>query len=361
MTLLSSWRFLFVFQLLLLAWSKEDQLSVVWTGSKLGTRAYNMESVAIYEGKLDHAKFSPERYLRRRKLLCVVFIRASLQPSINLLTNAIHMGDSCDWAVIIYAGHDLSICKNEKLTKKLIHCKHSSEYQENSDKAIPKSVMYADLLPYLPKYQRVFLMDEDISLIGFDVNQFIKVWDCSFRNQPPPLIVQPLIAESNQYFTFVGVNAWKDSTIMATASGIVEQQVPAFNSVFFEWFVKRVLARTKSAGLQHGVDWGHDRSWCNAAKMYAREVLKWPSSASVCSILVGATPVHHMNTQSMQTKRENRTKFLAEGAVVVQKYINLFPTWVLTDILTSPNPMRSVYAKVGTLNRTCVRLGPGPF
>ena len=38
-------------------------------------------------------------------------------------------------------------------------------------KAIPKSALYSDLLPYLYEYKRVFLMDEDISLVGFDAKK----------------------------------------------------------------------------------------------------------------------------------------------------------------------------------------------
>lgn len=38
-------------------------------------------------------------------------------------------------------------------------------------KSIPKSVLYSDLLPYLSKYKRIFLMDEDISLLGFDMKK----------------------------------------------------------------------------------------------------------------------------------------------------------------------------------------------
>jgi hypothetical protein len=55
--------------------------------------------------------------------------------------------------------------------------------------------------------------------------------------------------------------------------GYIEQQVPLFDSIFFEWFVKRVLSQTKQWFMEYGIDWGHDRSWCNAAQMYVPDVL----------------------------------------------------------------------------------------
>jgi hypothetical protein len=38
-------------------------------------------------------------------------------------------------------------------------------------KSIPKSVLYSDLLPHLSEFKRIFLMDEDISLLGFDMKK----------------------------------------------------------------------------------------------------------------------------------------------------------------------------------------------
>jgi hypothetical protein len=82
--------------------------------------------------------------------------------------------------------------------------------------SIPKTALYKELLPLLPRYRRIFLLDEDILLHGFGiVNSFLfafenklyihtdlgslsTVWDCAFWPQPPPLIVQPLVLESIQ-------------------------------------------------------------------------------------------------------------------------------------------------------------------
>jgi hypothetical protein len=212
-------------------------------------------------------------------------------------------------------------------------------------KAVPKSVLYSDLLPYLSKFKRIFLMDEDISLVGFDFVKTMNVWSCAFHPFPPPLVVQPLIAESNQYFSFVGIKAWTGKGVMSSASGIVEQQVPMFDAVFFEWFVKRCLSLTKQDAINAGVDWGGDRSWCNAAKMYGREVLKQRKEYVHCALLVGGSPVHHLNTKAIATKRTNRKDFLKNGFDMVDKYVTLFPTWTILDITRSPNPLDTMHGR----------------
>ncbi|KAJ1442671.1 hypothetical protein B484DRAFT_414719, partial [Ochromonadaceae sp. CCMP2298] len=137
---------------------------------------------------------------------------------------------------------------------------------------VPKSVLYRELLPYLPAYKRVFLLDEDIHLEGFNYTRFERTWDCAFPH--PPLIVQPLIFESSQDLDFLNANAWSTKrTVLASGVAYIEQQAPLMDSVFFEWLVKRVLSRTVDAALTGGVDWGANRLWCNAAKMYAGVVL----------------------------------------------------------------------------------------
>jgi hypothetical protein len=219
-------------------------------------------------------------------------------------------------------------------------------------------VLYTEILPYLRNYWRVFLLDEDISLLDFQTSKFLTYWDCSFPNQDPPLIVQPLVDGGKQYIDFVNSGSWANSKYIASATGLIEQQVPAFNAVFFEWFVTRVLSLTKKYAMHYGVDWGHDRSWCNAAKMYSIHVLNWSESATVCAVLIKAPKIHHLNTRAMSFKKRNATHFRLSGNKVVQKYIDLFPTWVQTDLKRKPNPLDKTYGKnyqkIKDLNSTCV-------
>jgi len=158
----------------------------------------------------------------------------------------------------------------------------------------------------------------------------------------------------------VGRNYWKHTGVIASTVGIVEQQVPMFDSLFIEWFIKRVLVHTKPYAIALGVDWGHDRSWCNAARMYGRVVLRWEGYNSPCVLLVGSKPVHHLNTKSISTKRVNPDQFRANGNEIVERYSQLFPSWCLLDILTKTDPLarrnKQRYRQVHSLNETCVRL-----
>lgn len=51
-------------------------------------------------------------------------------------------------------------------------------------------------------------LDEDIGLHGFNPALFLSTSKCAFT--PRPLIVQPLIAESNQYLLFVNEKPWRE-------------------------------------------------------------------------------------------------------------------------------------------------------
>lgn len=347
----------------------------VFTGSKLGSTEYNKEMTAIDKGRVDYAT-SQLIGMRRNNLLCVTFVGANGTTLPSLVHENIQLlHPVCDWALIFYNGDTKiikKICNDVNVRGKHVHCRRSpatmqDRFMPNATDntrtsvtlSVPKTVFYQELLPYLPRYKKVFLMDEDISLSGFNASQFLLFWACAFPVSP--LIVQPLIYESNQYINYLNLNSWRRGTrnqIVASAAGLIEQQVPLFDAVFFEWFVKRVLVQTYNIALHHGVDWGHDRSWCNAAAMYAKYVLNYPEDYVHCAIFPQATPVHHYNHKSMSTKRDNRALFHANGVKVVQQYIDLFPTWVVVDVLVPNNPLDyrnyAMFRRVSSLNTTCL-------
>lgn len=347
-------------------------------GSRLGTTDYNLEHAVVKLGKRDFHR-AVMSTLARKELLCVTFLHTNDTVIENFVQNVLAMGSTCDWAAIFYKGSVSEIrstCDSVRIAKHMVHCKRSEETlhsryvtsgldtdgisnQSMVKLSVPKTVMYRDLLPLLPNYKKVFLMDEDISLQDFNVSTLLLHWECALS--PPPLIVQPLVFESNQYINYLNENSWrrKDrSRIVASGVGLVEQQVPMFESVFFEWFVRRVLALTRDTALVNGVDWGHDRSWCHAARMYGRYVLNYPEDSTPCAVLPRATSIHHLNYRSMGNKRENRTAFEQRGNTVVQRYIDLFPTWVVLDVLGANNPLdfrnSGLHRKVFQLNATCV-------
>jgi hypothetical protein len=350
-----------------------------WVNSTLLSTQYNMEREVIHLGITDYAATAAAPASARRELLCATFV---LGAASSLMANIDNRDVACDWAIVVYDGDASLVCNPLRLKQSVVHCGLVPEAVYDGlgmygqvrngstptllvvDKktgkprrpTIPKTILYTELLALLPKYKRVWLLDEDISLDGFDTSKFLRLWKCAFYPDKAPLIVQPLIAENTQYLRYVNARAWTKGGVIASGSGLVEQQCPAFDAVFFEWFLRRVLPLPRRVVLQNGVDWGHDRTWCNAARMYASEVLRWAGEQlfQACALLPGAPPVHHLNTRSMLSKRTQRERYRLGGRAVVQEYINLFPTWVLLDISRGPDPInKSEYKKVWQINPAC--------
>jgi len=355
-----------------------------WTGSRLNTTEYNYELELIELAKVDYLR--PAMDGKKKELLCASFVYGSLSASRSLFGNVDNSEVDCDWAVVVYDGDESLICNPLKLKSSVVHCRLIPEESfqglgmfglsttatplvkdKNTGRVrrptIPKTILYTELVPLLKDYKRVMLLDEDISLDGFGTKRFLQIWNCAFYPHVP-LVVQPLIAENTQFLQYMNARAWKSKKgVLASASGLVEQQVPAFDSAFFHWFLTRVLPITRPVVLANGVDWGHDRTWCNAAQMYAANVLQWASKEQglgvlpACAIITGAAPVHHLNTRSMTSKRTQRERYRLGGRAVVQEYINRFPTWVLLDISRGPDPTAQSsghrFIKVTSLAENC--------
>lgn len=116
---------------------------------------------------------------------------------------------------------------------------------------------------------------------------------------------------------------------------------------------------TKQYSLQYGIDWGHDRSWCNAANMYVREVLRWNTTSAPCMLVTQrGTAVHHLNKMTMKIIRGNANIFRKHAFLVVQKYVDLFPTWVGMDMLEPNNPLdpanKNKYHQVRRIDQQCL-------
>jgi hypothetical protein len=328
---------------------------------------FNKELEVINMGKIDYRK----RNRTRKPLLCVAFVKASAEPLKQLQTNMNVMKAECEWAVVFYDGTDGDISafcgpKSNKVQRKasripksvpddepaeieeertvitVVHCKRAVDTIERPTTSVeladgrvieqklsvPKTALYQELLPVLPYYEDVFLLDEDISLEGFKIQDLMRVWKCVYTEDIRPLIVQPLIVERTQYFPYVHLDAWKSMKrkVYAAATGLVEQQVPLFDAVFFEWMVRRVLSQTREIALKQGVDQSHDRTWCRAGIMYGKMILQRNytsfTSGGACAVIVGGyayTAVHHLNTRSLENKKANRAAYRDRAQDVLAK------------------------------------------
>uniref|UniRef100_A0A7S3M2X9 Uncharacterized protein n=1 Tax=Spumella elongata TaxID=89044 RepID=A0A7S3M2X9_9STRA len=350
----------------------------------------NQEMISIQAGRADYLKVLNHR----KSLLCVSFVNTDVSVLSLLSQNMVIMERQCDWVVVFYEGSAVDISsfcskalealhstsqQSYRKQNYLIHCKltqNTANRQEiifpfmngkptQERVSVPTSVLYQDILPYLPNYRKVFIMDEDTSLEGFNVQRFLQIWQCSFNNDFRPLIVQPLLAERTQMVPYVHADTWARAKgrVFSSSVGLVEQQVPFFDSTFLEWFIRHVLVHTREVALAQGVDQSLDRTWCRAASFYAAQVMhqNYTKRGDACAVIVGGpntTAVHHLNTRALQNKLVNRDLYRQKAQVVNEHYKFLFPTWVQSDIGRPVNPLDRIlgkkYRKYLTLNTRCL-------
>ena len=186
----------------------------------------------------------------------------------------------------------------------------------------PKSLQFLSLLELLPRYQRIWLLDADISLGGFRPDRFLLVAQCAFET--PPLVAQPLIAERTQSYKYLNADGWKSEQlalekkrrggaaavatgkpppVLATASAFVEIQAPLLDAVFFEWFLRFLVLPLAAPSHILGADWGFDALFCRAAALFAAHSAAAPEPGGraaaevgeVCLVVIAGTPVHHVD------------------------------------------------------------------
>jgi hypothetical protein len=221
----------------------------------------NQEWNAINEGR-EMVERELNSFQFRKHLLCATFVNSTHEASKkNLIKNMKSSYFDCDWAIVIYGGSKNVICNNHDYLKYFVFCDHTHALKKHPDlmanfQHIPKPLLYFDLLPYLPDYQYVVLFDEDISVQEFNFNVYNEIFHCSFYPAPPPLISQGLIREESQDFEFLRPSGWKDlPDVISSETYYIEQQMPFFNAIFFQWFVERVLARAVPMVIQTGSTW----------------------------------------------------------------------------------------------------------
>jgi hypothetical protein len=221
----------------------------------------NQEWNAINEGR-ETVERELNSFLFRKHLLCVTFVNSTHEASKkNLIENMKLSYSHCDWAIVIYGGSKHEICNNHDYLKYFVFCNHTHALKKHPDlmsnfQHIPKPLLYFDLLPYLPDYQYVVLFDEDISLQAFNFHIYNQIFHCSFYPSPPPLISQGLVREETQDFPFLRPSGWEYlPDVVASETLFIEQQMPFFNAIFFQWFVEYVMSRAVPKIIETGSTW----------------------------------------------------------------------------------------------------------
>ena len=136
---------------------------------------------------------------RLKPLLIATFINASRASSREIFyDNLERLENIADFAAVLYDGSPRAIrnfcgIREQSPTNPITYCRRAAISYSPDVKFIPKPLLYQDLLPYLPRYRKVLLIDEDISLSEFNATQFLHIWDCAFfPNHNPKLRLQGL-------------------------------------------------------------------------------------------------------------------------------------------------------------------------
>lgn len=277
--------------------------------------------------------FAIDRDVLLREFLSYNFSDSKLRFA-NAL-NSYKYTDSKNSASNSYGGSRAVGISEEEITNNNLYSKIETVEELVSilpyNKAVyPKALMFPQLLPYLNRYERVWLLDSDLLLKNFDVKRMLIIAECSF--DVAPIVFQPLIAEDTQAYSFLSYDRWmssaKDSGVLFAESVFVEIQAPVIDTKFFEWFIHSFIEPSFTTAIILGADWGYDELFCDAAKYYkivsdsisnrnsselpdgstprAENMIRKksaynrqniPNLPPLCGLVIGSAPLHHNNSK----------------------------------------------------------------
>eukprot|EP01036_Dinobryon_divergens_P023758 gene23758-32144_t len=209
-------------------------------------------------------------------MLCVTFTALQKDKSWrNILRNVKYAKERCEWVVVSYNSVD-EVLYSSRLTvieEVALWANTSAMVMRHSfgDRdGLMKPLLFDALLPFLRLYSKVWLMDEDISIVGFNFRSYFGIWDCAFDPaSPPPVISQPLI-HGNKYQPPFTKDGWAmyNNSVIAIRSAWVEQQSPILDARFFAWFIENVIFPLKNDFIETKSDFGYDQTWFIMADNY---------------------------------------------------------------------------------------------
>lgn len=258
----------------------------------------------------------------RAPLLCATFLSANPYALAFLDRNINASRGVCDWAVVFYKGEDATVAAYWNLTRnrgwgEVVHVALHRDVQYNIGNMgyLPKPLLYTHLLPVLRSFKRVWLLDGDMSLTGFNFSAYFAAERCAqTKHGAPVMLSQPVIAESSQSNSVVNLDFWDiggpegspSSMLLHTAAtywSFIEMQAPLVDARFLWWFVQQVLVPQMGVYVALQGDWGMDTTWCKAAQTYLRLSTPDPNpnaSSDVPPCLLVLVPMSHQASKAMQ-------------------------------------------------------------
>jgi hypothetical protein len=283
-----------------------------------------------------------------KPLLCATFASLTNAQSFdNLIENIKFGGNRCDWIVVPYKPKNgaeksestWSTSFKEKIARTASESKSTVTVLDD-DKRISstisngdelKPLLYHRLLPYLQSYEKLWLLDEDISIEGFNFERYFGIWNCAFhQDSPAPCITQPLMI--GKELAPFGNNGWKvfNDSIIAVKSAWIEQQAPILDAQFFSWFTLYFISPLYNEILKAKSDVGHDFTWCGAAKLWNSIKSDAMNSSSMdpnpaCAVILGGNPITHKDFQTIHDWHKNTSEWNQRSASLFNSYQAHFP------------------------------------
>eukprot|EP01035_Chromulina_nebulosa_P024822 gene24822-32326_t len=290
-------------------------ISVVVSSHQLSTYE---ETALVNARKLSALNLNPQK-----PMLCVTFTALQKDKSWrNILRNVKYAKERCEWVVVSYNSVD-EVLYSSRLTvieEVALWANTSAMVMRHSfgDRdGLMKPLLFDALLPFLRLYSKVWLMDEDISIVGFNFRSYFGIWDCAFDPaSPPPVISQPLIS-GNKYQPPFSKDGWAmyNNSVVAIRTAWVEQQSPILDARFFAWFIENIISPMKDDFIEIKSDFGYDQAWCGAAEMWnsvLREAAPHGDSSTEgkgrargvknnppCVVIMADTHVNHRNFKTI--------------------------------------------------------------
>jgi len=208
------------------------------------------------------------------------------------LSNVRASPSGVEWSFVLYDGRAAAFDVVRR------HAPHRVVVSEGSLRAQRvKTVLWLDLLRTLRPHSRwIWLLDCDISLVGFAWSGFTAALCCAFE-AGPPLVAQPLINQSRQSWWPVNRNTWLGSAAplaslnaSAALTPFVEIQAPILDTRFLVWLVEQLRdSGFVTAALRFRSQWAVDLLWCAAAADY---VARTGSRRVGCAVIPAAVVDH---------------------------------------------------------------------
>ena len=231
-----------------------------------------------------------------KSLLCASFIAMNntsyekvLLPNMKYTVANNH---ACDWVVIFYNNDNPSLLYRLRLDSiKLgvnliyteVHPYVSDPFLERKERLVKPVLLYR-LMDYMLSYHRIWLIDEDIQLQGFNFQHFYNLLSNTYHppnnNQLlPPLLIQPLIrSEKNNHVCEYNLHkSWsnyssssRNQTPEFIKSKFVQLQSPIVDSEFLYWFLDVILRPMLPTITLLEAHAGVEHIWCGAADTYRK-------------------------------------------------------------------------------------------